>query len=809
MPVSRRRRLQSRLTLFVLLLAILVSIREVVVFAATQEQATAARTLITQLQPLVADAKSLSSLTALEQTNARAAALSRNSSFDTGLQHAHLAVLSTLRTARSHTSSLRLRHDLGAVAHAEGAWWSAVQVAAARKATSPTFLRQITTHYNALTAAQSTLAHDAATAESVAATHARQQRSTAEMVSVGSAVVVLIVLGMLGWELVRLVAQPAAALRNASDRLATGDLRTPVQLRSSSELGEVARDLELMRIRLISRIGALDRLGRMAARLVGATTLQELTVVALAALAPEVGASRLLLGVMNEDGDLTLSGIAGFVQPQARQLLARAEADLVAALPLEALRQGRSVRLPDVLRRVRQGPLAPLASALDLRGVAILPLTSRGVLIGVVAIFWDVAHRQDPEERGLLALATHQLAGALSATLRYKEAERAAGEARAVFYAIADGVVLTDPSGNITAMNRAVEVLSGWSEPDALGLPSHEVLPLHDDQGRIVPPQSRPLARAIATGDPKADDDRHTELVRRDGAHVPVAVSSAPILDPSGRVTGGVDVLRDVSREREVDELKSALISMVSHELRTPLTLIHGFAELLTIRELDPERRRAALEEILGASRRLARLIDDLLSVSRIESGRMVIDPRPVDLRLLVRRTLAPFQAMSSRHVLRADIPLHLPVIWGDSDKLEQILTNLIGNALKYSPAGGEVQITAHAEEQTIRIDVHDQGIGMSLHEMARLFEKFYRVDRDEVQATNGTGLGLYITKRLVEMHGGEIWAESVAGVGSTFSFTLPLSDLQSPSSAPAAPSSIAATTNHATTNQESDSVNQ
>jgi len=267
------------------------------------------------------------------------------------------------------------------------------------------------------------------------------------------------------------------------------------------------------------------------------------------------------------------------------------------------------------------------------------------------------------------------------------------------------------------------------------------------------------------------------DLVSRYGRKVPVAVSSAPIFDARGRVVGGVDVIRDVSKEREIDEVKSALISTVSHELRTPLTLIHGFAELLVLRDMPVERQRSSAVEILDASRRLARLIDDLLSVSRMESGRLVLDPRPLDLASVVERILSPFRAMAAKHTLRTKLPGSLPVVWGDPDKVEQILTNLVGNAIKYSPGGGEVLVTVDQDGDSVQVSVRDQGIGMSPRDMGQLFEKFYRVDREEVRRAGGTGLGLYITKRLVEMHGGRLWAESWPGVGSVFRFTLPTSD--------------------------------
>jgi signal transduction histidine kinase len=295
---------------------------------------------------------------------------------------------------------------------------------------------------------------------------------------------------------------------------------------------------------------------------------------------------------------------------------------------------------------------------------------------------------------------------------------------------------------------------------------------LADQHGRRLDRDERPLSVALASGDPvTAPLGLH---LLADGRRLPVAVSAAPVLDPEGRVAGGVDVVRDVSREREVDEVKDALISTVSHELRTPLTLIHGFAELLVEREMDAGRRRLAADEILQASHRLGRLIDDLLSVSRADSGRLVVERRPFDLGELIDRTVSPFREVTSGHELRVEVDQELPHVDGDPDRVEQVLTNLLSNAIKYAPGGGEIVVAARLDEGQARVDVRDRGIGLTPRDIDGLFNRFYRVDRDEVRATGGTGLGLYISKRLVEGHGGRIWAESEPGQGSTFSFTLP-----------------------------------
>jgi signal transduction histidine kinase/CHASE3 domain sensor protein len=576
----------------------------------------------------------------------------------------------------------------------------------------------------------------------------------AQTLAVRTALMVLAAVVLIAFYLRRAVGAPADALRSASGRLAGGDLGTPVELGVENELGAVASDLETMRRRLAGRMEALERLRHLSAQVVGATSLQRLAEVVLDGLQPEIGATRAILGAARPGGDLVLRALAGFPDGGVADDIVKADAEIRAVLPVAALRAGQVVGMPDLDKVASSPTLRDLVARMGVRSLALVPLLSRGRFLGLLALCWTEHHPLDREQEALLGLAGNQIAGALEAALRLEEAERAAGEARAVFYAIADGVLLTDPFGRVTAVNRALEALTGWTEDEARGRTYAEVLP-------IATPQ---------VGGP-------ADLVSRYGRKVPVTVSSAPIFDARGRVVGGVDVIRDVSKEREIDEVKSALISTVSHELRTPLTLIHGFAELLVLRDMPVERQRSSAVEILDASRRLARLIDDLLSVSRMESGRLVLDPRPLDLGSVVERILSPFRAMAATHTLRAKLPGSLPVVWGDPDKVEQILTNLVGNAIKYSPGGGEVLVTVQHDGDSVQVSVRDQGIGMSPRDMGQLFEKFYRVDRDEVRRAGGTGLGLYITKRLVEMHGGRLWAESWPGVGSVFSFTLPTSD--------------------------------
>jgi signal transduction histidine kinase len=251
-----------------------------------------------------------------------------------------------------------------------------------------------------------------------------------------------------------------------------------------------------------------------------------------------------------------------------------------------------------------------------------------------------------------------------------------------------------------------------------------------------------------------------------------------------------VAVVRDVAYEKELDQMKSSLISTVSHELRTPLTMIQGFSELLLTRSMGPDREREALSRINASSERLARLIDDLLSVSRIESGRLVVRAAPMDLREVAGEVVAPFADEREVTISAAG---DLPLVMADRDMVVQILTNLVSNAVKYSPNDAPVRVTLSVAADSVEATVEDRGIGLSREELSRLFQKFARADRKEVREVGGTGLGLYISKSLVEMQGGRIWAESEPGRGSTFCFSLPAVKSRPAPNAAAAPPSTGA----------------
>ncbi len=235
-------------------------------------------------------------------------------------------------------------------------------------------------------------------------------------------------------------------------------------------------------------------------------------------------------------------------------------------------------------------------------------------------------------------------------------------------------------------------------------------------------------------------------------------------------------LLRDVTREREVDRMKTEFISIASHELRTPMTSVYGFAELLLLRAKDiPREQRSWVETIHRESKRLSAIVEDLLNVSRIEAGRLSLNIGPTAVLPLVKRIVQQLQLGHASHQLRVDSDGGPSEVLADADKLQQVLYNLVDNALKYSPGGGEVLISARrGADNSIVFCVRDQGLGIPQEEIPKLFTRFHRVERPETTGLRGTGLGLYIAKSLVEMMSGRIWVESKVNEGSAFYVSLP-----------------------------------
>ncbi|MGD2104191.1 MAG: ATP-binding protein [Anaerolineae bacterium] len=410
---------------------------------------------------------------------------------------------------------------------------------------------------------------------------------------------------------------------------------------------------------------------------------------------------------------------------------------------------------------------------LRLEQVVALPMSIRDDLIGVLYVFRAYGSRFTANDRRVLASFADQAAIAVYNAQLYERVSQEKRRLDAILEYSADGVLILDSAQRIQVFNRALSRLTGWPASEALG--RH-----HDDVIRWAHLETdRSLAGAVAGGWPLPSARPlyvEGDLRRRNGGTVSVGLIYAPLFGQERRLVNIIANVRDITRFREADEIKSTFISVISHELKTPVALIQGYAETLLRKDArwDPKTRQESLEVILEESDRLHHLIDNLLDASRLEAGKLPLEKEPVAIDALAQRVSERFRTQTDRHAIDISFPPDFPIIEGDPTRLEQVLNNLLSNAIKYSPKGGPIRITGRATGDEAVVTVTDQGIGIPFEEQPHIFESFFRGSREYQQQTSGAGLGLYLAKAIIEAHGGEIWVDSNPGEGAAFSFALP-----------------------------------
>jgi len=344
----------------------------------------------------------------------------------------------------------------------------------------------------------------------------------------------------------------------------------------------------------------------------------------------------------------------------------------------------------------------------------------------------------------------------------------------AILSGIGEGICVTDTVGRVLMWNRAAEQITRVPAPVMVGAVIPGPLCLVDGDGAVKDFARTVMKQAIDSGE--AVSTAATKLMRLDGSVLSIGMTSAPIRDHAGAVQACVSVFRDVTRERDIDRMKTEFVSAVSHELRTPLTSIRAYAETLQDIVGDEATVQEFLKVIEEEAVRLTRLINDLLNLSRIESGRVQFKEESIALAPLVARaiqTAEPKAAMSNVR-LAAEVVPDLPPFRGDADGIQQVLTNLVDNGVKYNRPGGRVEVRAWLNGG-VRVEVRDTGIGMSPDAVRRLGERFFRVDSSETRRAGGTGLGISLVKEILQAHGAVLEVESTEGRGSAFRFVLPV----------------------------------
>lgn len=386
-------------------------------------------------------------------------------------------------------------------------------------------------------------------------------------------------------------------------------------------------------------------------------------------------------------------------------------------------------------------------------------------LLSALLLGWSLRVEQTSRRRAQ-SLAASNLALTQQSHAREK-AEETLHQLAAIVEHSNDAIIATTLDGTILTWNAGAELLYGYSQNEVRGRP---IALLHSR--KILPEE---LFQRISRGE--SFKQLETVNFTKDGRRVDVSLTVSPMLDRSGKVIAASTIARDVTERRHLDQMKDDFVGTVSHELRTPLTAIKGFIELVVDGDAGPltESQREFLQIASRNADRLGSLINDLLDVNRIESDRLEIRAEPTDLAAVLHDVATTFRPMAQSKGLAFEIQIdRLPAIVGDGPRLVQVFSNLVSNAIKYTPTG-TVGIRARLAQGGVEVVVHDSGIGLSKDEQAQLFTKFFRGRNPVVAGSGGTGLGLVIAKAIVEKHQGIIEVASIPDEGTHFRVLLPL----------------------------------
>jgi len=403
-----------------------------------------------------------------------------------------------------------------------------------------------------------------------------------------------------------------------------------------------------------------------------------------------------------------------------------------------------------------------------------LPLVTREKVIGVIFVFRNYPGIFSSNDRALLQSFANQAAIAVDNAQLYQQVSQDKQRMDALLDSAADGILIISPSHIITRSNPAfarmlvkpIENIIGKSHDEVIILTCHEdMLTLEQAEAGGWP--LTPNATLYVEGD----------LQRTSGVSLPVGITYAPLVSEGGNLLDIIATVRDITRFREAEELKSTFISVISHELKTPVALIKGYVGTLRREDANWDREivKDSLAVIEEETDRLTGLIENLLDASRLQAGGLSISLSDVALNVIAERIAKHFQTQSAIHNIIVDFPDNFPIVSGDETRLEQVLSNLVSNGIKYSPQGGELRISGQIRPSQVIVCVSDEGPGVAPDDIPHIFDRFYR-SSDAKRTTKGAGLGLYLARAVIEAHGGRIWVDPRPGDGARICFSIPRS---------------------------------
>lgn len=362
---------------------------------------------------------------------------------------------------------------------------------------------------------------------------------------------------------------------------------------------------------------------------------------------------------------------------------------------------------------------------------------------------------------------------------RTRDLEQIRSRNEAILASIGDGLIVVNKEGEISYVNKSFEEMLGWKSQEIIGKSMVEVVPREDASGTAVLFKERILTQVLSGKKFVANLNNSFYYIRKNKSRFPASGIVAPVV-LDGKIIGAVEVLRDITKEKEIDKAKTEFVSLASHQLRTPLSTVSWYSEMLLagdVGEVTSEQKKY-LEEIYHGNQRMVDLVNTLLDVSRIEMGTFIVESKPTDIVKLAQDVIEEHKLQISERRIKflCSFKQNMPLIQADPKILRMVIQNLLSNAIKYTPEGGKVEASIDlVKGNGIIFKVSDTGYGIPTDQQNKIFTKLFRADNVVGKDTEGTGLGLYIAKSIVEQSGGKIWFESSENKGTTFYVTLPL----------------------------------
>jgi PAS domain S-box-containing protein len=400
-----------------------------------------------------------------------------------------------------------------------------------------------------------------------------------------------------------------------------------------------------------------------------------------------------------------------------------------------------------------------------------LPMMTRKKVIGVIFIFRNYAGVFSPNDHIVLSSFANQAAIAVQNASLYTTISRNKQHLDAVLDSAADGILIISPNQKIERCNEAFSRMVAMKPDDIQGKPHDEIVRLE----KLT--LDTTLEKAIAGGWPLTPNAQlyvEGDLKRLNLSTLPVGITYAPLLSSDEKLLSIIATFRDISRFRQADEMKSTFISVISHELKTPVALIKGYAS--TLRREDAKWDRKIVDESLKVieeeSDRLSSLIENLLDATRLQAGGIALKKSDIFLPAMVEQLATRFSTQTNKHNITFKFPENFPIIMADDTRIEQVISNLISNAIKYADSG-EIHISGQVRPEMVIVCVNDQGPGIAPQDLPFVFDRFYR-SPEISRETKGAGLGLYLARSIIEAHAGKIWVDSKPGKGTHICFSLP-----------------------------------